>query len=138
MDGGKGQVNVAKKVLLNMDLDIPVCGLVKDDFHQTRGVIYENVEYEIPINTNLYKMLYAISEEAHRFAISFHRNRMSSRFYKSELDDVKGIGPKRKRALIEHFKSIDRIKTASLEELSSVKSMNVKSAQSIIEHFRGE
>jgi excinuclease ABC subunit C len=138
MDGGKGQVNVAKKVLLNMDLDIPVCGLVKDDFHQTRGVIYENVEYEIPINTNLYKMLYAISEEAHRFAISFHRNRMSSRFYKSELDDVKGIGPKRKRALIEHFKSIDRIKTASLEELSSVKSINVKSAQSIIEHFRGE
>lgn len=138
MDGGKGQVNVAKKVLSGMDLDIPVCGLVKDDFHQTRGVIYENVEYEIPIDTNLYRMLYAISEEAHRFAISFHRNRMSSRFYKSELDDVKGIGPKRKMALIEHFKSIDRIKTASLEELSSIKSMNVKSAQAIIEHFRGE
>lgn len=138
MDGGKGQINVAKKVLDDMDLDIPVCGLVKDSFHQTRGVIYDNVEYEIPIDTNLYRMIFSISEEAHRFAISYHRNRMSSRFYKSELDDVKGVGPKRKRALIEHFKSIDRIKTATLEELISVNSMNKKSAQAVYDYFRGK
>lgn len=138
MDGGKGQVNVAKKVLKEMELDIPVCGLVKDTFHQTRGVIYENVEYEIPIDTNLYRMLFAISEEAHRFAISYHRNRMSNRFYKSELDDVKGIGPKRKRALIEHFKSLDKIKNATLEELKKVETMNTKSAQAVYDYFRGK
>lgn len=138
MDGGKGQINVAKRVLKEMELDIPVCGLVKDSFHQTRGLIYENVEFEIPIGTNLYRMLYSISEEAHRFAINYHRNRMSSRFYKSELDEIKGIGPKRKKGLMEHFKSIDRIKNASLEELEEVESMTKKSAEAVYRYFREE
>lgn len=138
MDGGKGQINICKKVLKELDLDIPICGLVKDSFHQTRGVIYENVEYEIPVNTNLFKMIYSIQEEAHRFAISYHRNRMSSRFYKSELDDITGIGPKRKKELIDHFKSIDKIKLASIEELREVKSMNKKSAEAIYNYFRGQ
>lgn len=137
MDGGKGQVNICKTVLKEMGLDIPVCGLVKDSFHQTRGVIYENVEYEIPLNTNLFKMIYSIQEEAHRFAITYHRNRMSSRFYKSELDDIEGIGPKRKKDLIDHFKSIEKIKEATVEELLEVKSMNKKCAQGLYNYFRG-
>lgn len=136
MDGGKGQINVAKNVLDMMGFDIPVCGLVKDAFHQTRGVIYENVEYEIPVDTNLFRMIYKIQEEAHRFAINYHRNRMSSRFYKSELDDVPGIGPKRKRSLIDHFKSLDKIKTASVEELMEAESMTRRAAESVYEYFR--
>ena len=138
MDGGKGQINIAKGVLEKLNLDIPICGLVKDDFHQTRGVIYENVEIEIPVNTNLFRMIYTIQEEAHRFAISYHRNRMSTRFYKSELDNIPGIGPKRKKALIDHFKSIEKIKLASLEDLTQVNGISKKVAQDIYDYFKGE
>ncbi len=138
MDGGKGQINIAKGVLEKLNLDIPICGLVKDDFHQTRGVIYDNVEIEIPVNTNLFRMLYSIQEEAHRFAISYHRNRMSTRFYKSELDNIPGVGPKRKKALIDHFKSIEKIKLASLEDLVQVNGINKKVAQDIYDYFKGE
>ena len=136
MDGGKGQVNVALDVLKNMNLEIPISGLVKNDLHQTRGIIFENVEYEIPITSNLYRMLYKIQEEAHRFAINYHRSRMSNRFYKSELDEIPGIGEKRKSALIEHFKSIEKIKSAEIEELISVKGMNKTCAKAVYEHFR--
>lgn len=136
MDGGKGQVNVALDVLNNMNLEIPISGLVKNDLHQTRGIIFENVEYEIPITSNLYRMLYKIQEEAHRFAINYHRSRMSNRFYKSELDEIPGIGEKRKSALIEHFKSIEKIKSAEIEELISVKGMNKTCAKAVYEHFR--
>lgn len=137
MDGGKGQINIAKGVLEKLNLDIPICGLVKDDFHQTRGVIYNNVEIEIPINTNLFRMIYTIQEEAHRFAISYHRNRMSTRFYKSELDNIPGVGPKRKKALIDHFKSIEKIKLASIEDLTQVNGINKKVAQDICDYFKG-
>lgn len=138
MDGGKGQVNIAKGVLEDLGLSIPVCGLVKDDFHQTRGVIFENIEIEIPVETNLFKMIYAIQEEAHRFAISYQQNRMSTRFYRSELDNIDGIGPKRKKALIEHFRSIEKIKLASIEDLVAVKAMNRVSAEAVYNYFRGE
>lgn len=138
MDGGKGQVNIAKGVLEDLGLSIPVCGLVKDDFHQTRGVIFENIEIEIPVETNLFRMIYAIQEEAHRFAISYQQNRMSTRFYRSELDNIDGIGPKRKKALIEHFRSIEKIKLASIEDLVAVKAMNRVSAEAVYNYFRGE
>lgn len=136
MDGGKGQVNAAKEILDKLKLDIEICGLVKDDFHRTRGIIYNNEEFNVDLNSRAYKMIYKIQEEAHRFAINYHRNLRSKTMFKSELDDIKLIGPKRKENLLKHFKSIDKIKKASIEELMEVESMNEKSAESLYEHFR--
>lgn len=138
MDGGKGQVNICLGVLREMNLDIEVIGLVKDSFHQTRGIIYNNQEFNLPVETNLYRMIYKIQEEAHRFAINYHRTRMSNRLYQSELDNISGIGPKRKKAMIEHFKSIEKIKSATLEELLQVPSMSRTAAESVYNYFRGE
>lgn len=136
MDGGKGQVNAAKEILDKLKLNIEICGLVKDDFHRTRGIIYNNEEFNVDLNSRAYKMIYKIQEEAHRFAINYHRNLRSKTMFKSELDDIKLIGPKRKENLLKHFKSIDKIKKASIEELMEVESMNEKSAESLYEHFR--
>ncbi|NMW84159.1 excinuclease ABC subunit UvrC [Peptoniphilus sp. AGMB00490] len=136
MDGGKGQVNAAKEILDKLNLNLEICGLVKDDFHRTRGIIYNNKEYNVDLNSRAYKMIYKIQEEAHRFAINYHRNLRSKAMFKSELDDIKMIGPKRKENLLKHFKSIDKIKNASVEELLEVESMNEKSANSLYEHFR--
>lgn len=137
MDGGKGQVNAAKEILDKLGLNLEICGLVKDDFHKTRGIIYNNEEYKIDINSRAYKMIYKVQEEAHRFAINYHRNLRSKTMFKSELDNIKLIGPKRKENLLKHFKSIDKIKNASVEELMEVESMNEASANSIYQHFRG-
>ena len=128
MDGGKGQVNAAKEILDKLNLNLEICGLVKDDFHRTRGIIYNNEEFNVDLNSRAYKMIYKIQEEAHRFAINYHRNLRSKTMFKSELDDIKLIGPKRKENLLKHFKSIDKIKKASIEELMEVESM--------YEHFR--
>ncbi|MFR7872444.1 excinuclease ABC subunit UvrC [Peptoniphilus grossensis] len=136
MDGGKGQVNAAKEILDKLKLNIEICGLVKDDFHRTRGIIYSNEEFNVDLNSRAYKMIYKIQEEAHRFAINYHRNLRSKTMFKSELDDIKLIGPKRKENLLKHFKSIDKIKKASIQELMEVESMNEKSAESLYEHFR--
>ena len=136
MDGGKGQVNAAKEILDKLNLNIEICGLVKDDFHRTRGIIYKNKEFNVDLNSRAYKMIYKIQEEAHRFAINYHRNLRSKTMFKSELDDIKLIGPKRKENLLKHFKSIDKIKKASVKELMEVESMNEKSAESLYEHFR--
>ena len=136
MDGGKGQVNAAKEILDKLKLNIEICGLVKDDFHRTRGIIYNNEEFNVDLNSRAYKMIYKIQEEAHRFAINYHRNLRSKTMFKSELDDIKIIGPKRKENLLKHFKSIDKIKNASIQELMEVESMNEKSAESLYEHFR--
>lgn len=136
MDGGKGQVNAAKEILDKLNLKLEICGLVKDDFHRTRGIIYNNEEYNVDLNSRAYKMIYKIQEEAHRFAINYHRHLRSKTMFKSELDDIKMIGPKRKENLLKHFKSIDKIKNASVEELLEVESMNEKSANSLYEHFR--
>lgn len=136
MDGGKGQVNAAKEILDKLKLNIEICGLVKDDFHRTRGIIYNNEEFNVNLNSRAYKMIYKIQEEAHRFAINYHRNLRSKTMFKSELDDIKLIGPKRKENLLKHFKSIDKIKNANIEELMEVESMNEKSAESLYEHFR--
>ena len=137
MDGGKGQVNAAKEILEKLNLNLEICGLVKDDFHRTRGIIYNNEEFNVDLNSRAYKMIYKIQEEAHRFAINYHRNLRAKTMFKSELDDIKLIGPKRKENLLRHFKSIDKIKNASVDELMEVESMNEASAKSLYRHFRG-
>ncbi|HHV46634.1 MAG TPA: excinuclease ABC subunit UvrC [Tissierellia bacterium] len=136
IDGGKGQVNVAIDVLQDLNLDIPVCGLVKDDYHKTRGIIYNNKEINIEVDSSVFRLIYAIQEEAHRFAISYHRSLRSKDMFKSELDDIKGIGEKRKMALLRHFQSIDNIREASVQELSEVEGMNKKAAEEVYNYFR--
>ncbi len=136
IDGGKGQVNIALKVLNELGIGIPVCGLVKDDYHKTRGIIYDNREYHLSMNSLGFKMIYKIQEEAHRFAISYHRTLRTKDMFKSQLDDIKGIGEKRKLELMRHFKSIDKIKNASVEELASIKGMNKVAAENLYNHFR--
>lgn len=138
IDGGKGQVNVVLNVLEKLNIDIPVCGLVKDDFHKTRGIIYNNEEINLEEDSLGYRLVYEIQEEAHRFAINYHRSLRSKKMFKSELDDIKGIGEKRKKALLKHFHSIDNIKKASVEELCEVESMNRKVAEDLYNHFRKE
>ena len=135
MDGGKGQVNVALRVLYDFNIDIPVCGLVKDEFHKTRGIIYNNKEIKLAQNTSSFRLIYKIQEEAHRFAISYHRSLRTKDMFKSELDDIKGVGPKRKVELLKYFKSIDKIKNASIEELSQVKGMNKTVAEELYNNF---
>jgi excinuclease ABC subunit C len=138
IDGGKGQVNAALEVLEELNLKIPVCGLVKDDFHKTRGIIYNNKEIQLDKDSPEFKLIYRIQEEAHRFAISYHRSLRSKEMLKSELDDIKGIGQKRKAALLKHFKSVDNIKKASVEELAQVDGMNKKIAEELYNYFRND
>ncbi len=135
IDGGKGQVNIVLKVLEDLGINIPVCGLVKDDFHKTRGIIFNNLEYHLQEDSKGFRLIYKIQEEAHRFAISYHRSLRSKSLFKSELDDIKGIGDKRKISLMKHFQSIDKIKSASIEELSDVKGMNRAVAEELYDHF---
>ncbi|WP_311482471.1 excinuclease ABC subunit UvrC [uncultured Anaerococcus sp.] len=136
MDGGKGQVSIAKQVLHEMDIDIEVAGLVKDDKHTTRGIIYNNEE--IPINRKdpVYKLIYEIQEEAHRFAINYHRSLMRKTMKKSELDDIKGVGKKTKANLYKHFKTISNIKKASIEELMEVPLVGKEAALEIYKYFK--
>ena len=136
IDGGKGQVNTALEVLRELNLSIPVCGLVKDDFHKTRGIIYNNQEIQLDKDSDEFKLIYRIQEEAHRFAISYHRSLRSKEMLKSELDDIKGIGNKRKTALLKHFKTIENIKKASVEELAQVEGMNRRAAEDLYNYFR--
>ncbi|MDR7871237.1 MAG: excinuclease ABC subunit UvrC [Tissierellaceae bacterium] len=138
MDGGKGQVNIALRVLSELGINIPVCGLVKDDYHKTRGIIYDNKEYHMSMDTLGFKMIYKIQEEAHRFAISYHKSLRTKDMFKSQLDDIEGIGEKRKMALMKHFKSIDKIKNASIDDLATVKGMNKVVAENLYNHFKKE
>lgn len=138
MDGGKGQVNVALKVLEELGLDIEVVGLVKDEFHETRGIIYKNEEFILPTDSKGYRLIYKIQSEAHRYAINYHRSLRSKDMFTSQLDGIPHIGDKRKKELMRHFKSISKIKNASLNELKKVKSMNSLAAESIYTHFKKE
>ena len=136
MDGGKGQVNIALKVLDELGFNIPVCGMVKDDNHRTRGLYYNDIEIPIEKNTEGFKLITRIQDETHRFAIEYHRSLRSKEQVHSVLDDIQGIGKVRKKALMKHFKSIDEIKQASIEELNKVESMDSKSSQYVFDFFR--
>lgn len=131
MDGGKGQVNVALQVLDELHLDIPVCGMVKDDHHRTRGLYYQNVEIPIDRSSEAFRLVTRIQDEAHRFAIEYHRQLRGKGQVHSILDDIEGIGPTRRKALMRHYLSLDAIREASVEELAKIPSMNEKAAESV-------
>ena len=135
MDGGKGQVNIALEVLDKLNLDIPVCGMVKDDHHRTRGLYYLNEEIPIDRNSEAFRLITRIQDEAHRFAITFHRQLRSQGQVHSILDDIPGVGPARRNDLMKHFANIEAIKNATVEELKSLPSMNEKSAKDVYDFF---
>ena len=137
MDGGKGQVNIALEVLESLNINIPVCGLVKDDKHQTRGIVYNNKELIINRSSNLMQLIRRIQDEVHRFAITYHRSLRDKRTLHSILDDIPNVGEKRRRALLMKFGSVDNIKKATVEELLEVPSIDKKSAESIYIYFNG-
>lgn len=135
MDGGRGQVNIALKVLGELGIDIPVCGMVKDDNHRTRGVYFNNVEIPIDTSSEGFHLVTRIQDEAHRFAIEYHRSIRSKEQVRSVLDDIPGIGEARRKALMRRFRSIENIRDASVEELSQTESMNVQSAEAVYRFF---
>ena len=135
MDGGRGQVNIARKVLGKLGIDIPVCGMVKDDNHRTRGVYFNNVEIPIDTSGEGFHLVTRIQDEAHRFAIEYHRSLRSKEQVHSVLDDIPGIGETRRKALMRRFRSIENIRDASVEELSQTESMNVQSAEAVYQFF---
>ena len=138
MDGGKGQVNIALEVLDTLNLHIPVCGMVKDDYHRTRGLYYQNVEIPIDRNSEAFRLITRVQDEAHRFAITFHRKLRSQGQVHSVLDDIVGIGPARRKALMKHYASLDGIKQAEIDELKNIPSMDEKAARSVYNFFRQE
>ena len=135
MDGGKGQVNIALQVLDNLHLTIPVCGMVKDDNHRTRGLYFNNKEIPIDRNSEGFKLITRIQDEAHRFAIEFHRKLRSKEQVHSVLDDIPGVGPARRKDLMKHFASLDEIRAATVEDLKRLPSMNEKSAEEVYQFF---
>ncbi len=136
MDGGKGQVNIALQVLEELHLDIPVCGMVKDDNHRTRGLYYQNVEIPIDTRSEGFKLVTRIQDEAHRFAIEYHRSLRSKAQVKSVLDEIPGVGPARRKALMRHFVSINEIREASVEKLCEVQEIPEHIARQIYGFFR--
>lgn len=136
MDGGKGQVNIALQVLEQLHLDIPVCGMVKDDNHRTRGLYYQNEEIPIDRASEGFRLITRIQDEAHRFAIEYHRFLRSKEQVHSILDDIEGIGPARRKSLMRTFRSLEAIREASVEELAKAPSMNEPSARKVYEFFR--
>lgn len=135
MDGGRGQVNIALEVLEKLHLHIPVCGMVKDDNHRTRGLYFNNTELPIDRNSECFRLITRIQDEAHRFAITFHRQLRSKGQVHSVLDDIPGVGPARRKDLMRHFENIDAIRNATVEELKELPSMNEKSAQEVYKFF---
>ena len=135
MDGGRGQVNVALQVLDELHLEIPVCGMVKDDHHRTRGLYYHNEEIPIDRSSEAFRLITRIQDEAHRFAIEYHRQLRGKGQVHSILDDIEGIGPARRKALMREYLSLDEIKKASVEELAKIPSMNEKAAESVYNFF---
>ena len=135
MDGGKGQVNIALEVLEKLHLHIPVCGMVKDDNHRTRGLYFNNTELPIDHNSECFRLITRIQDEAHRFAITFHRQLRSKGQVHSVLDDIPGVGPARRKDLMRCFENIDAIRNATVEELKELPSMNEKSAQEVYKFF---
>ena len=136
MDGGKGQVNIALEVLDTLHLHIPVCGMVKDDKHRTRGLYYQNEEIEIDRSSEAFRLITRIQDEAHRFAIEYHKQLRGKGQVHSILDDIEGIGETRRKALMRKYANLDEIKAASVEELAAIPSMNEKAAESVYKFFR--
>lgn len=135
MDGGRGQVNIALSVLEELKISIPVCGMVKDDNHRTRGLYFNNVELPIDTHSEGFRLITRVQDEAHRFAIEYHRSLRSKAQVKSVLDEIPGVGPARRKALMRHFKSIDEIKTAEIEELAALPEINRRAAEDIYLFF---
>ncbi|MCH5344579.1 MAG: excinuclease ABC subunit UvrC [Acetatifactor sp.] len=135
MDGGRGQVNIALAVLDELHIDIPVCGMVKDDNHRTRGLYFNNVELPIDTHSEGFKLITRIQDEAHRFAIEYHKSLRSKVQVKSVLDDIPGVGPARRKALMRHFKSLEEIRSATVEALMEIPELNERTAQAIVEFF---
>ena len=135
MDGGKGQVNVALRVLDELKINIPVCGMVKDDNHRTRGLYYNNLEIPIDTRSEAFKLITRIQDETHRFAIEYHRSLRNKKEVKSILDDIPGVGPSRRKALMLYFKSIEAIREADVDQLLKVTSINEKVAKDIYKFF---
>ena len=136
MDGGKGQVHIAQKVLMELGLDIPVCGMVKDDFHRTRGIYFDDEEIAIDRSSEAFHLVTRIQDEAHRFAIEYHRSLRSKTQVKSVLEDIPGIGEARRKALMRYYGDIQKIREASVEDLKQVPSMNEAAAESVYAFFR--
>ena len=137
IDGGRGQVSAVRSAL-GEDFDIPVCGMVKDDRHRTRGLIYEDREYIMDRGGEPFKLITRIQDETHRFAIEYHRQLRSKGQVRSILDDIPGIGPKRRLSLIRRFKSVEAIKEADIDELLEAEGMNRASAAAVREFFHPE
>ena len=135
MDGGRGQVNIALKVLNELGISIPVCGMVKDAHHRTRGLYFNNVEIPIDRHGEGFKLITRIQDEAHRFAIEFHRSLRSKSQVHSVLDDIEGIGPARRKALMRRYQSLEKIKEADVEDLMQTETMNEKAAQAVYAFF---
>ncbi len=138
MDGGKGQVNIALKVLAELGQDIPVCGMVKDDRHRTRGLYFDNKEIAVDSGSEAFKLITRIQDETHRFAIEYHKSLRSKAQVRSVLDDIPGVGKVRRRALMRTFKDIESIRNAGVEELMEIPEFDRRSAQSVYDFFRQE
>ncbi len=138
MDGGRGQVNIALSVLDELKINIPVCGMVKDDNHRTRGLYFNNVELPIDTRSEGFKLITRIQDEAHRFAIEYHRSLRGKTQVKSVLDDIPGVGPARRKALMRHFKSLDEMKKATVEEFLNIPEMNERTAIEVYHFFQGK
>ena len=135
MDGGKGQVNIAEGVLDRLGLSIPVCGMVKDDNHRTRGLYFHDEELPIDHHSEMFQLITRIQDEAHRFAIEYHRARRGKAQIHSVLDDIEGVGPARRKALMREFKGIDAIRAASVRELAAIPEMNRNVAKVVYAFF---
>lgn len=135
MDGGKGQVGVAQRVLSELGLDIPVCGMVKDDRHRTRALLFDGEELPVDRHSELFKLITRMQDETHRFAIEYHRKLRSADQVRSVLDEIKGIGPARRKALMRHFGDIQKIREADVETLRKVDGMDARSAEAVHEYF---
>ncbi len=136
MDGGRGQVNIAKQVLAELGIDIPICGMVKDDNHRTRGLYFNNLELPIDRNSEGFKLITRIQDEAHRFAITYHRSLRSKAQVHSVLDEIPGVGPSRRKALMKYFKSIEELRAADASQIEQVPGITANVAQDIYRFFR--
>ena len=136
LDGGKGQISAVMKAFDDVGISVPVCGMIKDDKHRTRGLIYENREIYINTHSEGFKLLTRIQDEVHRFAIDYHRRLRAKAQIRSVLDDIEGIGDVRRKNLMKHFGSIEKIRSAEIEELCEAEGMNRKAAEAVYNFFR--